>query len=53
MFLTKLQADSLKNTIDSAYHRRDDYPPYAVMSWDDRTRYRAYIFKLIDEMTNG
>jgi hypothetical protein len=39
--------EKIKQEIDNGYHNRDDYPPYAIMSWDDRSRYRAYVFKTI------
>ena len=40
----------LKSTIDNAYHIRKDYPPLALMAWDDRNRYRKYIFEIMDEI---
>jgi hypothetical protein len=33
-----------------AYSTRDDYPPYALTAWDDRTRFQTYVLKLIDEV---
>lgn len=43
----------IKLEIDGGYHKREDYPPYALMAWDDRTRYRQYIFKILDEYAQG
>lgn len=37
-------------TINDAYHDRDDYPPYKLMSFDDRAVYHLYILKLIEEL---
>lgn len=47
--MTKEEAQKLKDTIDWGYHNRDDYPPFALTPWDDRNRYREYVFKIIDE----
>jgi hypothetical protein len=40
--------------MNGAYHERltkgpKDYPPYALTSWDDRSRYDTFIRKLIAE----
>ncbi len=43
----------IKSEIDNGYHDRSDYPPYAIMAWDDRTRYRLYVFKIMDEFAQG
>ena len=32
------------------YSNRDDYPPYALASWDDRTRWTAYLKKINEEL---
>jgi hypothetical protein len=48
--MTKEESIILKNTIDRGYHDRKDYPPYALAAWDDRNRYREYVFKIIDEL---
>ena len=45
--------ENIKRDIDNGYHNRNDYPPYALVSWDDRTRYREYIFKIMDEYVQG
>jgi hypothetical protein len=45
--------NKIKREIDDGYHRRDDYPPYALVSWDDRNRYRQYVFKIMDEFAQG
>lgn len=45
--------EKIKREIDNGYHNRDDYPPYALMSWDDRNRYRTYIYKIMDEFAQG
>ena len=45
--------EKIKREIDEGYHSRSDYPPYALVSWDDRNRYREYIFKVMDEFAQG
>lgn len=50
--MKKEEADKLKTAIDRGYNNRPDYPPFAIVSWDDRKRYREYIFKIIDEFTD-
>lgn len=47
--MTKEEAETLKNLIDRGYNKRKDYPPFALEPWDDRNRYRAYVFTIIDE----
>jgi hypothetical protein len=47
--MTPEEAQAIKRTIDSGYHNRSDYPPFALAPWDDRNRYREYVFKIIDE----
>ena len=42
--------DEIIREADRGYHNRDDYPPYAIASWDDRNRYRDYILKIIEEI---
>jgi len=42
-------AKSIKAKIETAYHTRDDYPPFDVISFRDRPIYHRYILKLIDE----
>ena len=51
--MTKEEIEEIKRVIDSGYGNRDDYPPYALMSWDDRNRYRKYIFKILDEFVEN
>lgn len=41
--------EEIKEEIETAYHCRQDYPPYALNAWDDRNRYHDYIFKILDE----
>lgn len=48
--MTKQEARELQKKIDDGYPDRDDYPPYAIAPWDDRNRYREYVFKIIDEV---
>ncbi len=43
----------IQREIDGGYHDRKDYPPFALMSWDDRSRYRGYVFKIMDEFAQG
>lgn len=45
--------EAIKREIDSGYHQRKDYPPYALVSWDDRHHYREYVFKIMDEFAQG
>ena len=42
--------DRILRKANDGYHNRDDFPPYAVMSWDDRLRWSAYIKKIADEI---
>lgn len=48
----KITSQKLKDVIDRGYHHRKDYPSFALTPWDDRNRYRDYIFKIIDEYTS-
>lgn len=46
--------EKVRRKINDAYHTRltagpKDYPPLAIMGFDDRARYHAFIIKLIDE----
>ena len=34
----------------AGYHNRDDFPPHALASWDDRTRWTAYLTKIALEL---
>ncbi len=34
----------------AGYHNRDDYPPYALVSWDERTRWTEYLKKIDQEL---
>lgn len=49
-------AEKIKKRINDGYYERKigmgegEYPPLALMSWDDRNRYREYIFGIIDEV---
>lgn len=45
--------EKIKKEIDYGYHLRDDYPPYALVSWDDRTRFHEYVYKILDEFAQG
>lgn len=42
--------NDLRREIVNAYNTRDDYPPFALTSFEDRPRYHKYILKLLDEM---
>ena len=35
---------------NDGYHDRDDYPPFALVSWDDRARWNAYLRKINAEL---
>jgi len=48
--MTKNEAQKLKDKIDRGHHERQDYPPFAVTAWEDRNRYREYVFRVIDEL---
>ena len=41
------------NKANEGYHQRDDYPPYALASWDDRNRWSQYLSKINDELNDG
>lgn len=45
--------EKIKRKIDNGYHDREDYPPFALAAWDDRNRYRKYVFKIMDEFAQG
>ncbi len=45
--------EKIKREIDDGYHNRQDYPPYALVSWDDRSCYRRYVYKIMDEFAQG
>lgn len=45
--------EKIKREIDFGYNGRDDYPPFALVAWDDRARYREYVFKIMDEFAQG
>ena len=32
------------------FHDRGDYPPFALMSWDDRNKWNKYLEKINDEL---
>lgn len=32
------------------YHNRNDYPPFALASWDDRNRWCEYLEKINEEL---
>ena len=42
-------AKSIKRKIEAAYHERNDYPPFEIVSFHDRPIYHRYILKIIDE----
>jgi len=37
-------------TAHRGYHDRQDYPPYALASWDDRNRWSQYLKKINAEL---
>jgi len=43
---------SIRRKIENAYSDRNDYPPFALMAWDDRSRYHQFILKLLEEWAN-
>ena len=38
---------------NEGYSHRDDYPPYALASWDDRKRWTDYLTKINLELDNA
>lgn len=42
--------ENVRRTIENAYHERVDYPPFRLISFDDRAVYHQYIIKLIYEL---
>lgn len=51
--MIKEEAQKFKDIVRRASWERDDYPPYAIASWDDRNRYQGFIFKIIDELVEN
>jgi len=56
--MTKIEADQLKDEVDARGRHgartnigleRGQYPPFALTAWDDRARFRQYVFDVIDE----
>ena len=45
--------EAIKREIDDGYLSRKDYPPYELGPWDDRARYHAYVFRVMDEFAQG
>lgn len=45
--------EDVMKAADDGYHNRDDYPPYAIMAWDDRKRWREYVEKINKELSEG
>ena len=50
---TALEAlEKLRRTVDACYHDpkyRDKYPPFALVSFEDRPLYHNFIIKIIDD----
>jgi len=53
--MTKDDAEKIKREIDDGYHNQKEsgYPPFALTAWEDRSRYREYVFKVIDKYVVG
>lgn len=49
--MKRAEAEELKRKIDDGFYHQNDsgYPPYALTAWDDRKRFREYVFRVIDE----
>ena len=47
--LSKDQANHILNAISNGYHNRNDYPPYALSAIEDRSRFSAYVSKVIKD----
>jgi hypothetical protein len=43
-------ADLIMQRANDGYHRRDDYPAFAMAPWDDRLRWSDYIKKVTAEV---
>jgi len=52
--MTKEESEKLKDEIDTGYHNpgKNKYPPYALTAWDDRNRFREYVFRVIESFTD-
>lgn len=43
----------LKELDDGYYDQeKDDYPPFALTPWDDRERYRDYIYRVLRRLVD-
>lgn len=42
-------AKEILHRIETAYHQRKDYPPFALVSFEDRPRYHLFVVKIIKE----
>jgi hypothetical protein len=49
-FLTKEQVFYIERAISDGYHRRHDYPPFALVSFEDRPRFQQYIGRVLAGM---
>ena len=38
---------------EDGYHDRNDYPPFALTSWEDRQRWTAYLKRLAAELDDA
>ena len=38
---------------NDGYHDRKDYPPFELMSWDDRRKWSGYLKKINEELEAG
>lgn len=50
-FLTEEQARYIERAISGGYHERNDYPPFAIVSFEDRPRYHQYIQRVLRDLT--
>jgi hypothetical protein len=50
-FLTREQAAYIERAISGGYMARNDYPPFALVSFEDRPRYHQYVQRVLADLT--
>lgn len=45
-----VEFEKVLNTAMDGYNNRDDYPPFALTSWDDRNKFIEYLKKINKEL---
>jgi len=51
--ITLEQARYIERAISGGYHERNDYPPFKVVSFEDRPAYHAYVVRVLKDLTRG